>query len=162
MTARRVGAAALTALLAGCGALLAGCGAGNATPRSPSLSALPMVPGASIAAQVKECDRGADTFCALELVIVNRRYRTSRDLVIDEHRLLKKMGWSSASADTGEQRAADSPGHKFRVTYATAYGDLKGIDLGWIKRPRPIALALSRALFERAAAMSVMLEIGNA
>jgi len=142
--------------------LLAACGATNTTSRSPSLSALPIVPGASIAAQVRECDRGANTFCALEFVIVDGRYRTSRDLVIDEHLLLKRMGWSSANADTGEQRAADSPGHKFRVTYATAYGDLKGIDLGWIKRPRPITLALSRALFKRAAAMSVMLEIGNA
>ena len=47
------------------------------------------------------------------------------------------------------------------MTYATAYGDLKGIDLGWIKRSRTITLALSRALFDRASAMSVMLEVGS-
>jgi len=121
-----------------------------------------MVRGATIVAQARECDHGANAFCALEMVVVDRRYRTSRDLVRDEHRLLKHRGWSSANADTGEQRAADSPGHKWRVTYATAYGDLKGIDLGWIKRPRSIALALSQALFSRASAMSVMLEVGSA
>jgi hypothetical protein len=121
-----------------------------------------MVAGASVVAEVKQCDRGANSFCALELVVVDTRYKTSRDLVRSEHRLLKRSGWSSANADTGEQRAADSPGHKLRVTYATAYGDLKGIDLGWIQRPRKITLALSHALFDRSAAMSIMLEIGNA
>ena len=54
-----------------------------------------------------------------------------------------------------------SPGDKLRVTYATAYGDLKDIELGWISRAKPISLALSHAIFDRAAAMSVMLEIGS-
>jgi hypothetical protein len=73
---------------------------------------------------------------------------------------LLKSGWTGADADSGEQRAADSPGHKLRVTYATAYGDLKGIDLGWIKRSRKLTLALSRAIFDHAAAMSMLLEVG--
>ena len=46
------------------------------------------------------------------------------------------LGWTGANADTGQQRAADSPGHKLRLTYAPAAGDLQGIDLGWIKRSR--------------------------
>lgn len=64
--------------------------------------------------------------------------------------------------DTGEERAAESPTHSLRVTYATPFGDLKGIDLGWIKRSQPIAVALSQAMFHRSSAMSMMLEIGPA
>ena len=156
MTAGRVRLSLATALVA----VLAGCGQGS-SQHAPRLSDLPLVPGAKIVAQVRECDRGANAFCALHLVIVDPRYKTSADLVEDEHVRLLAHGWSGANADTGEQHAADSPGHKLRVTYATAYGDLKGVDLGWIQRPRPITLALSRALFDRASAMSVMLEIGS-
>ncbi len=81
-------------------------------------------------------------------------------LVKQEHALLLKDGWTGANAETGQQHAADSPGHKLRVTYATAFGDLLGIDRGWIKRSRTVTLALSRALFQRTAAMSMLLEIG--
>jgi hypothetical protein len=48
------------------------------------------------------------------------------------------------------------------VTYATAAGDLLGSDEGWIKRPDPIILTLSRTMYQRASAMSVMLEAGSA
>ncbi len=89
-----------------------------------------------------------------------RRPRSADALVKDEHALLLKNGWTGANAETGEQHAADSPGHKLRVTYATAFGDLKGIDLGWIKRSRTLTLALSHALFAHTAAMSMLLEMG--
>jgi hypothetical protein len=38
--------------------------------------------------------------------------------------------------------------------------DLRGVDLGWIRRPRTITLALSNTMFDRSAAMSMMLEVG--
>jgi hypothetical protein len=139
---------------------LAGCGASGGD-RSPSLASLPLVPGANVVTRVKQCDRGANAYCGWELVVVDHRYKSSRDLTAAEHDLLRKLGWSSALADTGEQRAADSPGHKLRVTYSTAYGDLKGIDLGWIQRPRSITLTLSRMIFSRVSSMSMLFEIGN-
>ncbi len=155
MTAGRLGLAPLALVVA-----LAGCGR-SATGRVPDLAKLPLVPGANIVAQARQCDRGANAFCSFQLVVVDPRYRTSIALVSSERRHLRQLGWTGMNADTGEEDAAESPGHQLRVTYATAFGDLEGIDLGWIKRPRKIALALSRAMFDRSAAMSVMLEVGS-
>jgi hypothetical protein len=160
MTGRRLraalgGVAAAVALTVALGA----CGSSGGD-QSPKLASLPLVPGANIITRYKQCDHGSNAYCAWELVITDHRYKTSRDLTKSEHLLLTKQGWSAAVADTGEQRAADSPGHKLRVTYSTAYGDLKGVDLGWIERPRQITLSLSRTIFDRASAMSVMLELG--
>jgi hypothetical protein len=139
---------------------LAGCGQSSAS-RTPDLTMLPLVGGARIVAQVRQCDRGANAFCSYELVVVDPRYKSSTDLLEGEHRHLRDHGWAGAAPDTGEQRAAESPGNKLRVTYATAFGDLKGIDVGWIKRPWPITAALSRAMYNRASAISVMLETGS-
>ena len=139
--------------------LIAGCG--SAASRTPALSSLPLVPGARIVSQARQCDPGTNSYCALILVLAAPRFRSSSDLLEAQHRRLRTAGWSSAAGDTGEQRAAESPGNKLRVTYATADGDLKGVDLGWIQRPRKITLALSRALFDRLPALSVMLELGS-
>lgn len=166
MTAGRLGVtrralaalAALGALLV-LGALVAACGSSTAS-RKPDLAQLPLVGGANVIAKVHSCDRGANAFCAIEVVIVDHHYKNSTDLVKDEHAQLRKHGWTGGQGDTGEQKAADSPGHKLRVTYATAAGDLRGVDLGTIQRPRGITLALSRAMFDQAPAMSVMLEVG--
>ncbi len=155
MTGRRLRLVLLPALLAA----LAGCGR-QSSQKTPSLAALPLVSGARITAQVRRCDAGASSYCGLELVVVAPRYRSSTDLLSSEHRLLHQLGWAGANADTGEQRAAESPGHKLRVTYATALGDLIGWDERWIKRPYPIALALDRELIDRVPAMSIMLEVG--
>jgi hypothetical protein len=138
----------------------AGCGAGGKR-HGPDLAQLPLVHGASVVARVRQCDRGANAFCAIELVVTDRRYKTSTNLVDAQHAQLRKHGWTGGSGDTGDQKAADSPGHKLRVTYATASGDLKGVDLGSIERPRKITLALSRTLFDQAPAMSMMLEVGS-
>ena len=142
-------------------AAITGCGT-SAAGRNPQLRNLPLVQGAHIVAQVRSCDRQANGFCALELVVVDSRYRTSEDLVAGEHGVLRSQGWTGANGDTGDEHAADSPGHKLRVTYATPYGDLKGIDLGFVKRNPGIAVALSRTFFARSSAMSVLLEIGAA
>ena len=156
MTGRRARLAllAVTFMVAGCGQ----SGSGN----GPDLSRLPLVSGIRIVAQARQCDRGANAFCAVEIVILGPHFRSSTALLRAEHRLLKQRGWFGTGGDTSDEKAADSPGHKLRVTYATAYGDLKGIDLGWIKRSRRITLTLSDALFERYSALSLMLEGGSA
>jgi hypothetical protein len=154
MKARRLRAPALLAPLA----LLAGCGQSGV--KVPDLSRLPLVSGARIVQQARQCDRGANPFCSLELVVIDSRYRNSLDLLTDEHQHLMSLGWTGANAKIGEERAADSPGHKLRVTFSTASGDLKGIDLGWIHRSRKTAVALSHALFAHSSTLSVMLEYG--
>jgi hypothetical protein len=140
-------------------ALLAGCGASKAS-RTPSVAQVPLVPGATVAKQVRECDTGSNAYCAIVFVVLDHRYRSSDQLTVDEAHHLRKSGWSVANGDTGVESAANSPSHGLRVTYATALNDLRGVDLGWIKRPRTITLALSDAMFDRSAAMSMMLEVG--
>jgi hypothetical protein len=140
-------------------AAAAGCGSSGGQ-KAPRLGALPLVKGAAIVAHVRQCDRGANAYCAIELVVVDNRYRSSTDLLRGEKLTLRKSGWTGAGPDTNTERAADSPGRAMRVTYATAVGELTGIDLGWIQRPRKIWLALSQSVFDRAPAIAVMLEIG--
>lgn len=141
-------------------AALAGCGQ-SAKSRTPDVSQLPLVQGATVVTQVRECDKGANAFCAIELVVADRRYKTSDDLLLSEHHQLLSHGWSGAGGDTGNERAADSPGHKLRLTYATATGDLQGVELGQIKRPGKIWIALSHTLLDQVPALSMMLEVGN-
>ncbi len=154
MTARRLSLAVLAL-----GLLLAGCG-GSGTKHVPTVAHLPLVPGARIVTQVRRCDPGANAYCAWELVVVAPRYTSSDVLMVAERHHLLRLGWSTANAETGEQEAANSPGHRLRVTYATASGDLRGIDLGWIKRSQAVTMTLSRTMFEHTAAMSMLLETG--
>jgi hypothetical protein len=140
-------------------AVLAGCGSSRAS-RTPTLAQLPLVAGAQVATQVRECDSGSNAYCAIDLVVIDRRYRSSDELTLEEADHLRKEGWSIADGDTGLESAANSPSHGLRVTYATAIDDLRGIDLGWITRPRAVSVALSRSMFDRSAAMSMMLEVG--
>ena len=51
---------------------------------------------------------------------------SSDDLLKGERDDLLAAGWTRVNGDTGDERAAQSPGHKLRVTYASASGDLKG------------------------------------
>ncbi len=139
---------------------LSACGAGSGD-QTPNTARLPLVSGSRVVAQARQCDPGANAFCAIEMVVVDPRFASSDDLLKGERDDLLAAGWTRVNGDTGDERAAQSPGHKLRVTYASASGDLKGIDLGWIKRSRTITLALSRALFDRSSAMSVMLELGS-
>jgi hypothetical protein len=155
MTAGRV--VVVVALAAGA---LAGCG-GNAGDISPDVGGLPLAEGSRIVSKVQQCDAGENPYCAVELVVVNPAYRDSGVLVVAERRTLARKGWTADHATNGDEHAAESPGDKLRVTYATADGDLKDIELGWIKRSHAISLALSHALFDRAAAISVMLEVGS-
>jgi hypothetical protein len=149
----------LALALAGCVLTLAlgGCGAAS---HMPSLSQLPLVSGASVVAQAKQCDKGANAYCAIQAVVIDRRFSSSGAFVTAENRWLHRLGWSSAAGDDGVETAADSPGHKVRLTYATGGNDLKGWILKWIKRPRSIALALDREFISGVPTMSVMLEVG--
>ena len=159
MTAGRLGvptallcAIALTALLGGCG---------SSTPqRTPTVGAIPLLSGAHVATQVRRCDPGSRAFCSIELVVLDPRYKSSDNLAHDESKHLRKAGWSLADGDTATESSANSPGHKLRLTYSTAADDLQQIDLGAITRAHPITLALSSSMFDRAAAMSMMLEVG--
>jgi len=155
MTAGRVVVA--VALAAGA---LAGCG-GNGGDRTPDLAKLPLASGSRVVARVRQCDRGSNAYCAVELVVVDPTSHDSGSLVFAERRILARHGWTTDHSTNGDERAAESPGDKLRVTYATAYGDLKDIELGWITRSHAISLALSHTLFDRYAAMSVMLELGS-
>jgi hypothetical protein len=141
-------------------ALIAGCGHA-ADKRTLSLQQVPLVPGAKVLTQLKACDRGNNAFCALELVIVDPAYKTSNDLEKAEHRWVHAAGWKGVGGDTTYENAAESPGHRLRVTYATALDDLRALDLGVIHRPPKIALAMSRAIFSRQPAMSLLLESGD-
>jgi len=138
---------------------LAGCGQSTAQ-RTPDLSKLPLVSGTRVVTRVKRCDPGANAFCAWELVVAGRGYRSSVALLKAEHHHLRVLGWTSANADTGQQRAQDSPRHKLRVTYATPQGELQGVDLGYAKRAQPVQLALSQAMFAHTPAISILYEIG--
>jgi hypothetical protein len=146
-------------VLAGCALALAGCGSGGASGKL-SLSQFPLVPGATVATQVRQCDGGANAFCAIQAVIVDRRFDSSGAFMESEHRRLHNLGWTTSAGDDGDEVAADSPGHKLRVTYATALADLIGIDETWIKRPASIGLTLSRLMINREPAISIMLEVG--
>jgi hypothetical protein len=157
MTGRRL---RLVALLIAVTALLAGCG--QAGPGdAPDLLRLPLVGGARIVSQARQCDRGANAFCALEFVLVDSHFRNSTALLSGEQQSLRQRGWTSANGDFGQESAADSPGNKLRLTYGTAAAELEGVDLGWIQRSSTIADSLSGAIFDRAPAISLMLETGS-
>jgi hypothetical protein len=155
MIARRLGVAGALALAVG----LAGCGA-STVQRTPTASDVPLVPGAKIATQVRECDQGSRAYCTIELVVLDSKYPSSDILAHDESHALRKAGWSLADGDTSTETAANSPGHKLRLTYSTAADDLQQIDLGAITRPTPITHALSSSIFDQTPAMSMMLEVG--
>jgi hypothetical protein len=46
------------------------------------------------------------------------------------------------------------------LTYAAASDDLQALDMGWIRRAPLIGRALSETMFDRAPALSLMLQTG--
>jgi hypothetical protein len=146
-------------VLALSGLALAGCGSGG-SPGRLSLSRLPLIPGASVLTQSRQCDRGTHAFCAIQAVVVDKQAHSSGAFVKNEQDQLHKLGWSTSAGDDGDEVAADAPGHMVRVTYATALNDLIGLDEKWIKRPWPIWAGLVQTMYSRTPAMSIMLEVG--
>jgi hypothetical protein len=143
-------------------AVLSACGQGSA-PGTPSASGLPLASGSRILASARRCDGGAHPFCALDLVVAAPagRYRSSGALMSAESDRLRSAGWSQTAGDTIHETAAESPGHRLRVTYAQAGEDLLSIEQSRIHRAVPIARTLSRELFARAPALSLMLQAGS-
>ncbi len=141
------------------GAALAGCGGSGG--RAPSLAGLPLPLGAKVTLSKRTCDRGANAFCSLQIVVTGRGYRSSVQMLHAERRLLGHRRWAHAAAPIGLELAADSPGDRLRVTYATASSDLEGVDLGWIRRVRPVTLALSHTIFAHTSALSMLLVLGT-
>lgn len=138
---------------------LAGCGSVTAT-RPVSMRQVPLVSGAQIVSRATQCDSGKNSFCALEAVVVDRHAANSGALTAAEDHLLHAQGWKSSAGDDGDEVAADSPGQKLRVTFATAFNDLIGLDEDWIKRSPTIKMALDRTILDHTPAMSLMLEVG--
>ncbi len=138
--------------------VLAGCGGGA---RTPKLASLPLVPGAQVVSNVRSCDQGVNPYCTLELVLVDPRYSSARAFVLSERDLLRSHGWTGASPQTADELADESPGHNLRITYATAYVDLKGVALGWIERAQSVQRVLSKQLFAGSSAMSALLQVGS-
>jgi hypothetical protein len=155
---------ALRSTAAGAAALvlasaLAACGSSG--PQRPNLAKLPLVSGAHVVVRAQQCDPGAAAYCAIQFVVVDPGYRTLDQFITAERDYLHKHGWTGANGDTGEESAADSPGHKLHLTYATASGDLDGLIFHWIRRPWPIWNALTQSMWNREAALSMMLEVGS-
>ncbi len=140
-------------------AALAGCGGGGS--KTPNLGALPLVPGANVSLKVKVCDIGSSAFCAWELLVVAPKLRDSDELLRAEHRLLLSAGWSGAQGDASGEHAADSPGHKLRVTYATPTNELIGTGDEGVHRSNALQLALSHVSFAGTPALSILLEQGS-
>jgi hypothetical protein len=157
MGVRRLGALLAALVLVG---LVAGCGRGGAARRPLSLNQLPLIHGAHVLTQTRQCDVGHNAFCAIQAVIVAPHAGSSGALVTREQEQLHNLGWTLSAGDDGDEVASDSPGHKVRVTYATALNDLIGLDEKWIRRPWPIWAGLVRTMYSRTPAMSIMLEVG--
>ena len=139
-----------------------GCGEGSG-PGAPDAAALPLAHGARILERVRRCDGGAHPYCGQELVIGAGpgRYASSAALQSAETRRLTGAGWARAQGETIHELAAESPGQKLRLTYATDEADLESIDLGTVDRSTAIARALAQRMFARAPTLSLMLEPGS-
>jgi uncharacterized protein (DUF736 family) len=154
------GSISLVTMVVALGLVVGGCGQASAN-RTPDLAGVPLTAGAQVLASVRRCDAGANAYCSVQLVIADPQFRNSVDLLRSERDHLKALGWTTANADNGDEHAADSPRHGLHLLYATAALDLKGLDLGWIQRAPLITRTLSRTMFDRASALSLMLETGS-
>jgi hypothetical protein len=139
----------------------AGCGRSGASSLL-SFHRVPLVGAGQVIAQARQCDRGAHAFCALELVLRDRRLASSGDLVTLEGRLLRHAGWTRVSGDSGNENGADSPGQNLHLSYGTALADLAGAGAGWFNRAPAIERALSREMLDRVPAIALSLSAGPA
>jgi|SRR5579859_1582459 len=137
---------------------LAGCGQSEQLRNTQ----VPLIRGAQVLQQVRRCDEGSHAFCSLAMVVINPLYRSSGGFLVAERKHLRQLGWTLQAGEIEQERSAVSPGHKLRIVYSTAAGDLLALDQAWIKRPDPIGKALSRTLFAGLPAISLMVEAGPA
>jgi hypothetical protein len=139
---------------------LAGCAHGG-NPRSIGLSELPVASGAKVVGSVRSCDRGANSYCSVQAVVVGPHYGTSTALLAGEKARLEQLGWTATLGLQGKEKGSDSPGHNLRLTYSTAYLDLLALDSGYIQRAPALAHAMSAAVFAGVPALSLILERGS-
>jgi hypothetical protein len=139
---------------------VAGCGQ-SAGRRRPSVDRVPLIPRTHVFAQITRCDPGANSYCAVQFVVTGR-YGSADAMLKRERKYLQSLGWGLVNAQTGDEHAAESSGHRFHLVFATAPLDLKDWDLGWIKRSRMIARAMAQTMINRQPALSLMLESGAA
>jgi hypothetical protein len=142
------------------GVMIATTGRGG-TPRAIGLRNIPLPAGTRVVTRVRSCDRGVNPYCALQVVIVGDRYPSSTALRAAYGQQLASLGWTTAKGPDGNETAADSPGHELRLTFATAYEDLLGVDSKWIQRTSAVSHSLSTTMFDRAPALSIMLLRGS-
>jgi hypothetical protein len=154
------GAGAIVAAIAAVAIVVAATGRGG-TPRAVGLKNIPMVPGTRVLNTVRSCDRGVHPYCSLQVVIAGDRYQSSQALRTTYGANLRNLGWTTTKGPDGNETAADSPGHELRLTFATAYEDLLGVDSNWIQRTAAISHALSAAMFARTPTLSLMLLRGS-
>jgi hypothetical protein len=150
------GAGVIVGIVVAVAIVVATTGRGG-TPRAIGLKDIPTVPGARVMTRVRSCDRGVHPYCALQVIMVGGRYGTSLALRQAYEARLLKLGWTTTKGPDGNETAADSPAHELRLTFATAYEDLLGVDSNWIQRTAEVTHALSTTMFDRAPALSVML-----
>jgi hypothetical protein len=120
-----------------------------------------MVSGTRVLTKVRSCDPGVHPYCALQVIVVGDQHQTSQELRKTYRQNLLKLGWTTTKGPDGNETAADSPGHELRLTFATAYEDLLGIDSNWIQRTREISHSLSSVMFDGSPALSIMLLRGS-
>ena len=131
------------------------------TPRAIGLRNIPLLADTRVVTQVRSCDRGVHPYCAIQVVVVGDRYASSAALRAAYAQQLAKLGWTTAKGPDGNETAADSPGHQLRLTFATAYEDLLGVDSNWVQRTAEVSHALSNTMFNRSPALSLMLVKGS-
>ena len=139
---------------------VAGCGRGG-NPRAIGVSEVPLPSGATVLDSVRSCDRGANPYCSVQLVVVGPGYGTSTALLAGEQAALKRQGWTSALGPQGKEKGSDSPGHNLRMTYSTAYQGLLALDSGYIQRAPALAHAMAGVVFTGSPALSLILERGS-
>jgi hypothetical protein len=154
------GAGVLVAAVLAAAIVIVATGRGG-TPRDIGLRNIPLVSGTRVFTKVRSCDRGVHPYCALQVILVGGRGTTSQTLRKSYGANLLKLGWTTTKGPDGNETAADSPGHELRLTFATAYEDLLGIDSNWIQRTAAISHSLSTVMFNRAPALSIMLLRGS-
>jgi hypothetical protein len=140
--------------------VVAGCGRSGGDRRL-SLDGVPLLGGERVVARAHSCDRGAHPYCSLQLVVIGPGYRSATDLLAAHVDRLKALGWTSTAGDTPKERSSDSPGHRLRLSLGRAFDDMLSWDQTQIRRRPAIARALSRTMFERVPALSLMLQTGS-
>jgi hypothetical protein len=147
--------------IAACVAVVVVATGRGGTPRAIGLKDVPVPAGTRVMTKVRSCDRGANPYCSLQVVLVGSAGQTSTALRSAYAKELLKLGWTTTKGPDGNETAADSRGHQLRLTFATAFEDLQGIENNWIQRTAEISHSLSDTMFDRAPALSIMLLRGS-